>query len=166
MKVEGFSSRKSTLSQGVPQGSILGALLYSLYTSPLADIAKKHNLKCHFYADDTQLYVTFTSSSGEDANSAIFSIERCVPEIETGMTFNKLKMNNEKTKVIVISSAYRPCPFIDGLRVSGQMVVCSSMVKNIGVLFDKYLTVGPHVSSICKAAFFHTRNQGRIQRFG
>jgi hypothetical protein len=47
---------------------------------------------------------------------------------------------------MVISSPYCPRPLIDGLQVSGQMVVCSLMVKNIGVLFDEYLS---HVSSIC-----------------
>lgn len=107
VKVEGFSSRNSKLSQGVPQGSILGPMLYSLYTSPLADTARQHNLNFHFYADDTQIYVTFTSSSGEDMNCAILSIERCVAEIETWMTCNKLKMNNEKTRVVVIASPYR-----------------------------------------------------------
>ena len=165
VKVEGFLSRNSKLSQGVPQGSILGPLLHSLYTSPLADIARKHNLNFHFYADDTQIYVTFTSSSGEYMNCAILSIERCVAEIETRMTCNKLKRNNEKTKVIVVASPYRPRPLIDVLQVSGQMVECLPTIKSIGVLFDESLSFIPHVSSTCKAAFFHIRNISKIRKF-
>ena len=98
-------------------------------------------------------------------NCAIISIERCVAEIETWMTCNKLKMNNEKTKVTVIVSPYRPRPLIDGFQVSGQMIERLPMIKNIGVVFDKFLSFIPHVSSTSKAAFFHIRNISKIRKF-
>ena len=83
VQIECSRSSLRELNCGVPQGSVLGPLLYVLYTSPVADIIKKHNLMYHLYADDTQLYVPFKLGSDDLLSSAKFSIEMCVQEINT-----------------------------------------------------------------------------------
>ena len=66
VEVEGYKSSLRSLDSGVPQGSVLGPLLYVLYTSPVPDIIKSHDLQYHFNADDTQLYITFKTDSADD----------------------------------------------------------------------------------------------------
>ena len=77
------------------QGSILGPVLYTLYTTPLGKIIKEHNINYHMYADDTQLYKSIPFS---DLQLLVQSIETCSGNVKKWMTDNKLKMNNEKNR--------------------------------------------------------------------
>jgi len=98
VSVDGAASSDHALQCGVPQGSVLGPILYVLYTSPLSDIVKKFNLSYHFYADDSQLYLSFQPTIPSDRDLAVSNIERCVHEIDHWMLINRLKLNKDKTE--------------------------------------------------------------------
>ena len=119
--IDGTKSKLKELRYSVPQGSVLGPIVYLLYTSPIGDIIKWHGLNYHLYADDTQLYLSFKSTQAEQPGS-IAEIEACVSEIDSWMGCNKLKLNRGKTELLILSARYRPPPLIEYVDVSGEHI--------------------------------------------
>ena len=99
-----------------PQGSVLGPLVYVLYTTPVADIVKSQNLQYNFYTDDTPLYVTFDTICNVDAGLSRSRVQHCVADIDRWMTNDKLKLNEDKTELLVISSKYRSRPMVTSIQ--------------------------------------------------
>ena len=85
----------------------------------------------HLYADDTQLYVSFKLGSDDLLSSVKSRIETCVQEINNWMILNGLKLNEEKTELLLLSSRYRPSPSLELVRVGGETIQPSSSVRNL-----------------------------------
>ena len=68
---------------------------------------------------------------------------------------NKLKLNKDKSEVLVISSSYRPPPPLSSVDICDETVFCSPSARNIGVTFDQSLCMVPHVNAVCQSYFFH-----------
>ena len=112
VNVKGETSYSMDLRCGVPQGSVLGPILYVLYTSPLGDIVKSHGLSCHFYADDIQLYCSFKL---HDQVASVQVIESCLNDVDAWMLANMLKLNRDKTELLVIGPKHKVNPPIKGI---------------------------------------------------
>ena len=125
---------------------------------------RKRNSRYHLYADDSQLYVAFKPNQ-MDTRSAYSSMESCIDAIKAWMNFYRLKMNDLKTEVLLISSIRRPMRNPDPLRVGDAVVHIVNEARNIGVVFDNHLSMDKQVSSICKRCFCQLRNLSRLKPY-
>ena len=161
VKIDNVTSDPTPLSFGVPQGSVLGPILYTLYTTPLGNIIKNHNLNYHMYADDTQLYLSIEPTNLSDL---IHSFEKCIHDVKNWMLHNRLKLNDEKTEIIVCNPKKFPV-LIDEITVGQDKVKFSKSAKNLGVIFDDDLSMDTHVKSLCKGVYLEIRRLKHMSRF-
>ena len=156
------TSTSLPVAHGVPQGSVLGPLLYSLYCMSVGNICRKHNLSYHCYADDIQIYLTIDRN--DNLSMKIANIDACIAELKSWMTINLLKLNPGKTEFIMFHTRLSPSLPSSS---SGILHECtlSSNVKNLGVHFDSTISMSRHTDSIVKSCYFHLRNIGKIRRY-
>jgi hypothetical protein len=160
--VNGCLSSTRSVGNGVPQGSVLGPLLFSTYISPLKDLFNKHGVRYHCYADDIQIYI---SSKPEDAVQALNRLEHCVSDVANWLADNYLALNNDKTEFIVFGTRQMlsKCPPLN-FTIGGIMIKPSDVVRNLGVYFDKSMTMERHVNYVTSTSFTHIRLISRIRR--
>lgn len=163
--VNGATSDSYDVVCGVPQGSVLGPILYLIYTSPIGDILRSHGMKFHLYADDSQIYVSFNYKDQNDLEHVKSRVEACLVDVINWMSENKLMLNTGKTELLILSSKFRPEPVFPVLTVGSDIITPAPHARNIGVTLDKFLTMSIHINSICKSAFYHLRNIARARRF-
>ena len=125
-------SQPNLLEYGVQQGSVLGPLLYFLYTTPFLSVTSNHpGIHCHFYTGDTQIYL---SISPELALSVFLIIESCIRDVFSLMTSNKLSINPNETEYLLFN------PNTVNLRVNiinlgSKTISPRDSAKNLGVIF-------------------------------
>ena len=161
--LEGRSQRiciKETLSQSFePQGSCLGPLLFTIYSSDLFSLLESHLPSAHAYADNTQLYLSFSPSVGTGELDAVTAIENCIQDIRQWMCVRKLMLNDDKTEFLLVGTRrqlIKVC--IDGVRVGDYNIIPSPSVHNLGTWFDPHLDMDVHITKTCSSAFYYLYN--------
>ena len=168
VKIDSSSSPSTTIFTGVPQGSVLGPLLFVLFISPVAnvinpDLSETTNLvSFHQYADDTQLYIGTNAST---LVHQVASIESCTQRVHNWLLNNGLHgypSYPSKSKAIAFFNP-RSKPLealaesIKSISVAGSLIKLQSSIKNLGVHLDSRMSFDKQVSEACKASYFHIR---------
>ena len=166
MSVRGAVSDKFDLHYGVPQGSCLGPLLFTVYASALFDVVEKHLPTVHCYADDSQLYISFSPKAHSGQVDAVASIEHCIKDIRQQMSQDKLLRNDAKMELLLIGTRQQLAKItIDGITVGHSVIVPQSPVRNLGVRLDSNLSMGDYITKTSSAAFYYLYNIRRIRKY-
>ena len=163
VRISGKQSEDTPLTCGVPQGSVLEPLLFSIYTIPLARIIRSHGLSYHLYADDTQLYIELCRDNNSSRTADIGRVERCVADIREWMRYNMLMLNDDKTELILFHpKSTNSVQLPQGVTVGNSSISPSKTARNLGVIFDSTMSLSKHITGMSRSACYQLRAISRI----
>ena len=165
VKVNGKVSDYLGTSHGVPQGSVLGPILFNIYIRSFIRLLNEAGFVAHGYADDHQVLKLFSIKFQYEAIRC--SIPRILDIIAHWMKASFLKLNSSKSQVIIFTPQNQSSQIhIDQIKLSdGTMIPISRIVNNLGVRFDSELSYTSQINAICSSGYRLLRNLASVRKF-
>ena len=160
----GHASTPSALKCGVPQGSVLGPFLFTLYTQSLSTVICQSDHSYHFFADDSQFH---NSSTPSDFPVRVHSLKDSIKDVAEWMCASMLKMNHDKTELIAIGTKPKISQVtlsLTPVSISGHNIPFSQSVRNLGVFIDETLPMVVYIKHLCRILFCQLRRCGQQTR--
>ncbi len=151
------SSSVVPLKYGLPQGSILGPTLFSLYMCPLGSICCRYDISYHMYADDTQIYLPLKVGNEHSLQSLLL----CLEEVKIWLSKNFLQLNDKKSEIII----FGPPKFKEMIssNIAPLEIIVKNSVRNLGVIIDSTLSFDNQIKSVVKSSFYQLRMISRLK---
>ena len=148
---------------GVPQGSVLGPMLFTMYHMPLSAIIDSHSIH-HSFADDIQVQM---SAPPDRISELLHSMQSCICEIKAWATANMLRLIDRKTELMLVTSnrSKHHHSLTTSITMGNTQIPFKQSVKNLGLTLDCHLTITAHVSNIARTYYFELRRLASIRRF-
>ena len=121
-----------------------------------------HAIPHHLYADDSQLYVSFSSG---DSAAVLNGVQSCLGSVQSWMSTNKLKLNPAKTEFLLIGNEWQRSTYLSifPIELYGVKTYPAKSAHNLGVIFEKNFNFSSRIAAICSLCIHHIRDLWNIR---